>query len=317
MLPRGVPVLGDPPTTFFLPYVYKSIGYYFIVTPAGSVRVNEPFETSMWKLTLLSTLTVVLATALYYFSKSRAERKRIEERRRKWNDAIDLTRKKWSVADEVVFKDFERLACGISIVQKLDGQEPTFVHVAPLRKKRGEKSIDRKRTSATVLRVLDEQLSRSTERENPDLENLARMKKTCPRLFNVLAAINQSVIFPAIMYINTDLMDSNVPLLDKRCRDAWLVDVTFNINEKSKSSASVTHRRWARTMPDPASPEYVEFQWSLRLEFADDFKTLVTCHLEFGDAIPGAATSTKTLLRISRDMRLKHAAATFARYGAA
>jgi hypothetical protein len=80
--------------------------------------------------------------------------------------------------------------------------------------------------------------------------------------FAVFRAIHQSILFPAIFHLKTQLYSKVGAMKDVRREDGWLVVVYLG-----SGNISVTHTRWEQSLEDSNSPNKFECQWEIRLNF--------------------------------------------------
>jgi len=82
------------------------------------------------------------------------------------------------------------------------------------------------------------------------------------RTFSVFRCAHQSILFPAVLHLQTNVYNNDVGMLkDVRRDEGWQVVFSFG------DSITITHIRIEQSMGDPHSPKHFECQWDLRLNF--------------------------------------------------
>ena len=107
---RRFPVPGDERVKYFFPYIYMGDGdYFYFVTPVGSFRVNQSFDSFAFKLGVSVTIGLIAgALVWHYFHREEPKKK-------------ESSKKKEDSVREVLF---------ISDNQKIN-PEPTFKNGKP------------------------------------------------------------------------------------------------------------------------------------------------------------------------------------------
>lgn len=299
----------------FFPYIYMGDEeYFYVVTPLGSFRVNQDFKSFAVKLSVSLTIGIFAGVLMWRHLRGREKKKDKSENevqsilekslKREPTNLETMVRERWNDADVVVKKDFGRLSSSLSIMRS-----KVYVHMSEnMARSSGvkrEKKNSKIEECRAVLRALYSVLLRKEQREVLDLNTSDAMidtiKTSNPVLFGVLRAVNQSVIMPAVLHLNLEMLKTPMPVLDRPGADSWLVEVEASPSSSSSSSPSsivVRHLRWARSSSDTKSNNYFEFRWILALNLDRNAKNLVSCTLTVVDFKPGENMADADIKRI-------------------
>ena len=301
---RRFPVPGDERVNYFFPYIYMGDGdYFYFVTPVGSFRVNQSFDSFAFKLGVSITIGLLAGAVVWHHfygvnkkeSSKSLKKNSVPEvvlESKEPTNLVKMVKKRWSEADVVVKKDFGRLAPSLSVMRSESKEERHPIYMSMnLKRSKGLKveKLDKIDVCRAVTKALYSALGRSSEEQTaltyldtPE-QVIDHIKRSDPVLFGVLRAVNQSVIMPAIFHLTLDVLKTPMPVLDKPGFDCWLVEV-----DVSSSGILVRHSRWARSTSDKNSKDYFEFRWILAIGLDLNAQNMTSCELSVVDFKPGS-----------------------------
>ena len=292
---RRFPVPGDERVKYFFPYIYMGDGdYFYFVTPVGSFRVNQSFDSFAFKLGVSVTIGLIAgALVWHYFHREEPKKKESSKKKedsvrevllksKEPTNLVKMVKKRWTEADGVVKKDFGRLAPSLSVMRSEGKEEKHPIYMSMnLKRSKGLKveKLEKIEICRAVTKALYSALGSSdalttlSYLDTPD-QVFDHIKRSNPVLFGVLRAVNQSVIMPAIFHLNLEILKTPMPVLDKPGFDSWLVEV-----DVSSSGILVRHLRWARSTSDENSKDYFEFRWVLAIGLDLNAQNMTSCEL--------------------------------------
>ena len=292
---RRFPIPGDEAVKYFFPYIYMGDGdYFYVVTPLGSFRVNQSFDSFAIKLGVSISIGVLAGALMWQYLNRRVKKESVNgiikdkpsqpvpSNSKESTDFVEMVRKRWSEADTVVKKDFGRLSASISVMKSDRKEEKSMYHMS-VNAKRSKGLVFEKLSKVDECRAVlkslysalgsCEQTAAVLDVNTPDAM-VDEIKVSSPVLFGVLRAVNQSVIMPAIFHLNLEILKTPMPVLDKPGFDCWLVEV-----DVSSSGILVRHLRWARSTSDENSKDYFEFRWVLAIGLDSNAQNMTSCEL--------------------------------------
>ena len=292
---RRFPVPGDERVKYFFPYIYMGDGdYFYFVTPVGSFRVNQSFDSFAFKLGVSVTIGLIAgALVWHYFHREEPKKKESskEEGGFRARGSLEVKgayesckngEKEMDGSGRGREEGFRRLAPSLSVMRSEGKEEKHPIYMSMnLKRSKGLKveKLEKIEICRAVTKALYSALGSSdalttlSYLDTPD-QVFDHIKRSNPVLFGVLRAVNQSVIMPAIFHLNLEILKTPMPVLDKPGFDSWLVEV-----DVSSSGILVRHLRWARSTSDENSKDYFEFRWVLAIGLDLNAQNMTSCEL--------------------------------------